>query len=1144
MKKKSSHTIFRVEIRKWSKIVLVNFILTLLSCASVYAQDDTLRQQRITVKYRNNTILEVLEDLKAKTGYTFVYKQNDISNEVKITETFTNATLDEVLGKVLVAHGYDYSIEGKVIVVKKKPKTKEPEVRNIITVKGRVTDEKGNPMPGVSVVINQTSRGVATDKDGKYDILVRADDVLKFSFIGYKDQTVPIEGKDELNVSLKPTEEALEEVTVVAYGEQKRESVTGSISVVNVSSLKSSNSDLTASFVGRIPGMIGYLKGGKPGALTEAEMNTQFTVRGITSFGNNANTAPLILLDGVEVSVLDLSRIDPEDIDSFSVLKDASATAMYGARGANGVILVSTKKGVEGSVYTSFRYEAIASQPTRKIDVVDPITYMKAYNEALQTRDPLAQPKYTAERIANTGSDRFPSWVYPANDWYKLLFKDMSFNHHLGLSVRGGTKIMQYYASVSHNFDEGMLKTDKLNSFNVNIRNNTTSLRINLNIDMTPTAKLLLTSTSSLDSYHGPLANVTTAYGMAFNASPVDYAAVYPADDTYKFPHLRFGYETITSQNPYASIQQGYVERSRFATSNRVEYIQNLSAFLRGLEIRTNVSLYKQAYYSTPFLTELYKYRLADYNHQTGKHVLEQLAEGDKTLKVDPNSKVAEGETQLTGEFRVYYNQFWGDHTVSYTGLVNMSQVTSSAGRDLFSAIKNRNMGLSMRLSYGFKERFYLEGSFGYNGSERFAEHNRFGFFPAAGISYVISKEPFMQRFNNWLTFMKIRASYGKVGNDGIGTGSSAYGNTGRYIYLENMGQDSQDHYLVHSYANPTIQWEIAEMTNFGLEMTLWKGLLDFTLDVYEEIRQNILAQRTIVPASMGLGLYPYDNVGKVRSRGFDLAVKVQHAFSNDLWFILNGTATYNKSVYKSIEEAADKPSWQGKVGHDISQVVGYVAEGLFQSQEEIDRSPKQSGDVMPGDIRYRDVNGDGKISIDDAVHIGFPTEPRLVYGFNGTISYKRVEFNFAFQGAGQRSLFINPSAVTPFVGDRALLSAIWKDHWTPENMKSRPLWPRLSTKSITAHNMEEALLGQETLRASTYFMREVKFLRCQSLELAWNLPIQWAEKLGMQRIKPYIRVNNPFLISDFDLWDVELGSNGFNYPIQRTYSVGVNFSF
>ena len=702
MKKKSRHAIFRVEIRKWGKIMLVNLILVLLSGVSLYAQSESSRQQRITAKYQNKTILEVLEDLKTKTGYTFVHKQNDISNTVKITETFTNATLDDVLKKVLTAHGYDYSIEGKVIVVKKKAKEQQASAREIITVKGRVTDEKGNPMPGVSVVINQTTRGVATDHRGNYDILVRTDDVLKFSFIGYKDATVPVEGKSTINLSLEPAEEALEEVTVVAYGEQKRESVVGSITTVRPNSLKTSNSDLTASFVGRIPGMIGYLKGGKPGALTEAELNTQFSIRGITSFGNNVNTAPLILMDGVEVSVLDLSRIDPEDIDSFSVLKDASATAMYGARGANGVILVSTKKGVEGSVYTAFRYEAIASMPTRKIDVVDPITYMKAYNEALQTRDPLAQPKYTADRIANTGSDRFPSWLYPANDWYDLLFKDVAINHHLGLSVRGGTKIMQYYASLGHNYDEGMLKTDRLNQFNVNIRNNTTSLRINMNIDMTPSAKLVINSNSTYDSYHGPQQDVTAAYGLAFNANPVDYAAVYPADDTYVFPHIRYGYETVNSRNPYADIQSGYVERSRFATTNRVEYIQNLSALLKGLEIRANVSLYKESYNSTPFITVPYQYRLLDYNHQTGKHTLEQLVEGEKNLKVEPNSKVTIDETQLAGEFRLYYNGNWGDHTVSYTGLFNLSQFASSQGRTLFDAIKHRNMGLSMRLSYGF----------------------------------------------------------------------------------------------------------------------------------------------------------------------------------------------------------------------------------------------------------------------------------------------------------------------------------------------------------------------------------------------------------------------------------------------------------
>ena len=831
MKKKSRHAIFRVEIRKWGKIMLLNLILVLLSGVSLYAQSESSRQQRITAKYQNKTILEVLEDLKTKTGYTFVHKQNDISNTVKITETFTNATLDEVLKKVLTAHGYDYSIEGKVIVVKKKAKEQQAPAREIITVKGRVTDEKGNPMPGVSVVINQTTRGVATDKDGKYDILVRTDDVLKFSFIGYKDATVPVEGKSTINLSLEPTEETLEEVTVVAYGEQKRESVVGSITSVNVNSLKTSNSDLTASFVGRIPGMIGYLKGGMPGALREEELQTQFTIRGITSFGNNANTAPLILLDGVEVSVLDLSRIDPEDIDSFSVLKDATATAMYGARGANGVILVSTKKGSEGSVYTAFRYEAIASTPTKKIDVVDPVTYMTAYNEALLTRNPLAQPKYTADRIANTGSDRFPSWLYPANDWYKILFKNMAVNHHLGLSVRGGTKIMQYYASLSHNYDEGMLKTDRLNQFNVNIRNNTTALRVNLNIDMTPTAKLVLNSTSTLDSYHGPLADVSAAYQLAFSANPVDYAAVYPADDTYTFPHIRFGYATLNSKNPYATVQSGYVERSRFATVNKIEYIQNWGAILKGLETRANVSIYKEAYYSTPFVTTPYQYRLLDYDHQTGKHTLEQLKAGDKNIQVEPTQKVAMGETQLAGEFRVFYNGNWNNHTVSYTGLFNLSQLASSQGNSLFDAIKHRNMGLSMRLSYGYKERYYLEGSFGYNGSERFAKHNRFGFFPSIGFSYVLSKEPFIANAtSHWLSFLKLRGSYGKVGNDGIGT-SSGRGMTGRYVYLENVGVNSAGSYIVKSYANPTIQWEVAEQVNLGLEMAFWNGLFDFTFD-------------------------------------------------------------------------------------------------------------------------------------------------------------------------------------------------------------------------------------------------------------------------------------------------------------------------
>lgn len=1134
---------------KWSRILFIlNLTLGLLlfSINPVQADVAPLQQQKITVKYKNTPLLTVLQDLKAKTGYSFVYKKGVINERESVTENFRNVAFKEVLESVLIGRGYNYSINGKIIAITK-AEIKKQSARSTLTVRGRVTDDNGDPLPGVSVAINQTTRGVVTDMNGRYEILAKSDDVLKFSFIGCKDQTIPIEGKEVLNVALKSSSQRIDEITVVAYGEQKKESVVGSITTVNPGALKTSNSDLTASFVGRIPGMIGYLKGGLPAALTEGEMQTQFNIRGITSFGNSSNTQPLILLDGVEVSVLDLSRIDPEDIETFSVMKDASATAMYGARGANGVILVNTKKGEEGSVYTTARYEMVVSQPTKEIDVVDPVTYMKAYNEALLGRYPSSQPKYTAERIANTGTGKYPSWVYPATDWYKLMFKDKSINHRAGLSLRGGSKIIQYYTSLGLDVNEGMLKTDKLNQFDVNIKNYTTTLRVNMNVDMTPTSKLTINSNSSLDSYHGPNQSVQQAYLLAFNASPVNYAPVYPGDANTSWPHLRFGGENRSSANPYADIQSGYQQTTRYATSNKLEYIQNLGVLLKGLEFRANLSYYKQSYEMLPFVITPYKYKLAGYNAMTGEHTLELLQEGKTDLKMANEQKVVYGSTQLGGEFHLLYNGVWGDHNLTYTGLVNIQQQENSAAGDLFSAIKHRNLGTSMRLSYGLKERYYLEGSFGYNGSERFAKNNRFGFFPAVGGAWVVSKEPFMQKASNWLSFLKLRLSYGKVGNDGIGTDGNT-NSAGRYLYLENVTQNSSGSYDIRSYANPNIKWEVAEQSNLGLEFALFNGLVDVTVDAYQEIRHNILSQRVVIPSSMGLGLYPYANIGKGRSRGVDFSGKIQHQFSNDFYFILNGTFTYSKAIYLELEESPNKAAWQKRVGTDVSKQIGYIAEGLFQSQEEIDRSPKQSGDVMPGDIKYRDVNGDGKISIDDAVYIGYPTTPRLVYGFSAYVYWNRWELNAAFQGSGQRSLFINADGISPFAGplgaDHALLTEIWKDHWTPTNMKTHPFWPRLSTNPISTHNMEESVQGQESLRYSTYFMRPVKFLRCQQLMLGYSLPTKMVKRLGFQRIKPYISVDNPFLISSFKLWDVELGSSGFNYPIQRTYSLGINVSF
>lgn len=1130
------------------------FLAVLLLCSASLLGQQTNRKT-ISFDFKDFSVLRALHEINRLGGNVVTFREEVVMKETKkITLKQENITVFEAIKVCLEGTGLVCSQQanGRILVGPKQ------EVK-ISQVSGRIVDEKGNPVPGATVVIQGTTQGVASDAEGNYTIPVKPDDILRVSFIGYKPEVVEVKGKTKLNIRLKPTEENLEEVTVVAFGEQKKESVVSAITTVKPMDLKSSNSDLTSSFAGKIAGMIGWQTGGIPGAMTEEEMNTKFYIRGITSFQTSANVDPLILIDGVESSKLDLSRMVPEDIESFSVMKDASATAMYGARGANGVILVTTKKGEEGSVYTSFRYEAIASMPTREIEVVNPVTYMEMYNQALLARNPSATPQYSLERIQRTGSDKYPSWVYPANDWYDILFKDYSVNHHAGLNIRGGSRVMQYYASVNYNRDEGMLKTERLNQFDCNIISNTFSFRTNLTIDLNAGIKLLINASANLDKYHGPYTDVTSAYSLAFNASPVNFAPVYPADAETAWPHIRFGSLTSSSVNPYLSIHSGYRDRSRYSATTRAEYIHNLSTLLKGLELRASISLNKVGYYNNAFKTVPFRYALGNYDFETGEHTLTILNENaaKRTLELDNSSNTAKANryqtTQLSYEVRALHVAAWKEHQTSLTAVLNAQETmisnTTKNIETVLDYIPQRNLGFSMRGTYGFKDRYFVEASFGYNGSERFAKDHQYGFFPAVGMAWIASKERLLaDNTSGWLSFLKFRLSWGKVGNDGIITSP-------RFTHLPLLnktasttdprpGQPKMNRYQVTSYPNSKIKWEIAEQVNLGVETKLFDGILEVNADFYQEIRHNILDYRTVIPQTTGLEAYQLSNVGRARSRGIDLSGKIQHAFSKDLWVIFNGTFTYTKAIYQKIEEAMDKPEWQLRKGHEISQTIGYIAEGLFRDQAEIDNSPVQGGDVMPGDIRYRDLNGDGVIDVNDATYIGFPTTPRVIYGFSGFVNYKNWEFSFAFQGSGKRSFFMDPTKINPFIGDKAMLKAIYDNHWEEDNMKERPFWPRLSTQYISVHNPQENWYSGAEVRKSTYFMRSCTFLRCTSMELAYNLPKNLMDKLKMQNIKFYARVNNPFLISNFKIWDVELGDNGFNYPIQRTYSVGLSVSF
>lgn len=1138
----------RLKKFNWQRLLLILMLVGIFGPLKAQSGNE-----EITLNLKNAKMAAFVKEIKAQAGYTFFYNDSTAKAIEPITINVRKATLKSVLDEVVAKKGFTYIIEDKTVVIKKKTTT--VALVNLVEVTGRVVDEKGFPIPGASVVVYGTTQGVATDVDGRYTLRMTPDGVIEVSFIGYKKETIPVKGKTTVNITLNPTSENIEEVQVVAFGTQKKESVVSAITTIRPMDLKSSSSDLTSQLAGKIAGIIGWQTGGAPGALTEEEMNTKFYIRGISS--SNGVSEPLVLIDGVESSRLDLARMAPEDIESFSVLKDASATAMYGARGANGVILVTTKKGEEGSVYTSVRYESVLSMPTRKIEVVDPKTYMQMYNQALLARNPEATPTYNMTKIERTGDPRYPSWVYPANDWYNILFKDFSVNHRAGINVRGGSNVVQYYASVNYTRDEGMLKTDRLNQFDVNIKNSTISSRINLNVNLNAGIRLLLNTSFSIDKYHGPAEDVQQAYYLAFNASPVDFAPTYPGDEKYGWPHLRFGNIPGGTVNPYALLQVGYTERGRYSATTRAEYIHNLSSLVKGLEFRASVALTKTGYEQVTYETLPFYYYLdpdTGYDFETGKHTLTLVENGRRTLEQRYGSQALQNSAQWVYEGRLLHTAAWDKHQTSLTAVFQAIQASDSPAPDLYEGIEHRNLSFSMRGSYGFLDRYFAEASFGYNGSERFAKKNRMGFFPAVGVAWLASKENFMQNISNWVSYLKLRASWGKVGNDGIIASP-------RFVYLPQIELNTVFRhavvpepgngfafmrYQIVNYGDPDIQWEVSEQINLGLETRFFKDILEVNADFYQEIRHNIIDNRTVIPANMGIERAPLDNIGKVRSRGVDLAAKIQHAITPDFWFILNGTFTYSKAVYKELEEATDKPEWQWRVGHEINQQIGYVAEGLFNDQAELNNSPQANTATMVGDIRYRDINGDGRIDTEDAVHIGFSETPRIVYGFSGFLNYKNWEFNFAFQGSGQRSFFLNPKDLSPFDGDHAMLKAIYEDHWSEDNMKNKPFWPRLSVQNITVYNPQEDWYNENATeyRKSTYFMRECRFLRCTALELAYNLPESIKNKLHMQNIKFFARANNPFMITNFKLWDVELGENGFNYPIQKTYAVGLNISF
>jgi TonB-linked SusC/RagA family outer membrane protein len=1016
-----------------------------------------------------------------------------------------------------------------------------------ISIKGKVIDAYGSALPGTAIIVKGTTNGTTANDDGDY-VLPNVPDgsILEFRLIGFVTQEVKVAGdKTNINVILLEESASMEEVTVVAFATQKKESVVAAVTTIDPSELRVPSSNLTTAFAGRIAGLIAYQRTGEPGA-----DNAEFFIRGITTFGTG-KANPLILIDNVEMTTDDLARLTTDDIASFSIMKDANATALYGARGANGVILVSTKEGREGKVRVQLRMEGSYSANTENMEYADPVTYMRLHNEAVRTRNAMVALPYTSEKIWNTERGIDPV-RYPALNWQEMLFNDYTFNQRYNLNVSGGGAVARYYVAASYSNDNGIIKMDKRNNFNNNIDINRYVLRSNININITKTTEATVRLHAAFDDYSGPLDGGTELYKKALNANPVYFMPTYQPDAaTRYYTHILFGNASAGGYlNPYADMVKGYKSNDRSNMLAQFELKQNLSFITPGLSIR---GLFNVNRYSLLGLSYAYKpfyYSLMDSN-DPNDYTLTPLNpnDGQDYLTQDASSKSLTNSMYF--ESAIHYNRdFAGKHSVSGLLVYTLRESFDGNGDNLQASLPFRNLGLAGRVTYGYNRKYFVEANFGYNGSERFSKDERFGFFPSIGGGWIVSNEKFMEPIAKTISKLKLKATYGLVGNDAIGESKDRFfylaqvnpNDPARSFSFGNNRDYSQNGVSISRYADPYITWEISRKVNLGLELNLWKSL-EIQMDYFTEHRSNILQKRADIPTTMGLQATPSSNIGKASGGGFDMSVDYNKSFSKDFWTVLRGNFTYASSQFDVYEEPdyLNAPRRSHK-NQKISQQYGYVAERLFLDDEEVKNSPQQLFDngAMAGDIKYKDINGDLQIDENDQVPIGYPTTPEIIYGFGISLGYKNFDFSCFFQGSARSSFWIDASGTAPFVSgaysgttNRALLQYWADDHWSEDDKNIYAIWPRLS-ETVNKNNTQR----------NTWFMRNGAFLRLKNAEIGYTFPHRWINRLKLQNIRMYASGSNLLLFSKFKMWDIEMAGNGVGYPVQRVFNIGVNLEF
>ncbi len=1141
-------------LKKAMRGALLQLVLALAYVGALHASDgkaQALLEQKVTLQLQNQEVHRILRAIEKQTDARFAFSSQLLQTNRKVSISATSEALASVLDRMLKPLQIDYEVSKKLIMLRRAEKSDVTEpspaagaqvdqavtARAEITITGKVTDENGATLTGVSIVVKGTQRGTTTDANGKYSLAVPSENAtVVFSFVGYQVFETVVGRQTMLNVILKDDNKALDEVVVVGFGTQKKINATGAISTIGTKELiQSPVANISNSLVGRLPGLFATQSGGEPG-----NDGSKIRIRGVGTF--SGNTDPLTLVDGIQVD--NYNNIDPNEIESVTILKDASSTAVYGIRGANGVLIITTKRGKAGPPKVSYTFNQGFNSFTDVREMMNSVDYATHFNDALKgdayVTGTVYVPRYTPQDLELYANGQDPIF-HPNVNWFDVMFKKVSTQSQHNINISGGQNKVRYFISGGFFNQEGLFKDTKdvVDAFSPQSVFRRYNVRSNFNFDVTERLKLTLDLSSQTEIRSGNNGtNTERVVGDIARASPLSTPGVVDGKVVNIF--------TGSQNNPYASLLYpnlaGGLKRSyrNYLNGNlRADY--DLSSLTKGLSIHGNVAI--QTY--------------NDQQVTNTKTLITYLAVKlpDGTVNLVPSTTEAQfGFAQvgtftrrITAEAGIDYKRSFGRHNV--TGLVLYNQQKTYDPALAFLVPKGYQSFVG-RATYDYDGRYLAEVNVGYNGTENFAPGKRFGFFPAYSLGWVVSQEPFFSR-SGFVNFLKIRGSYGEVGNDNIGGTrflyrTTSYGSAANLYYFGNVGTTYSGFTGIREGAtgNPDVTWERAVKQNIGLELWFWKDKFRFTGDVFKEKRSDILATPQTISSIAGLS-QPASNLGQMENKGFEADITYTDRVGNvGIRLSANFSFARNKVLFR--DEVPNKYAYQNRTGQRLGQNFGLLADGLYNTFEEVNDPARpvysySNNKIQPGDIRYKDFNGDGVIDDFDAVPIGFSNIPEKTFGATIGLNYHSFDFSVLFQGVGNVSHYYTRFQKGTGYGQAPPEGSpsYFNESWTQERYEAGlPIrFPRFSVNS-NPNNV-----------GSSYWLADASYVRIKNVEVGYRFQQGILRYVGLASCRVYVNANNLFtwkkVYPGIDPENTSTGdTNTEPYPLVRTINAGLNLNF